>query len=107
MDRDLKEKLGLDPDKPIPADYNVPYYIHEDDINREEHHTKRWFVVWIITFAALILTNLGWIIYENQYEDVVSTQTITQDSGEGGNNTFTGDFYGGEYNGEADGYKNH
>lgn len=88
MDRDLKEKLGLDPDKPIPSDYSVPYYVHEDDINREEHHTKRWFVVWIITFVALILTNLGWIIYESQYQDVVMTQEATTDGG--GNVTVNG-----------------
>lgn len=102
MDRELKEKLGLDPDKPIPADYSIPYYVHEDHMNREEHHTKRWFIVWIITFAALILTNIGWIIYENQFEDVVTaTQTVTQDGG--GTNTFTGDFYGGDYDGKTNG----
>lgn len=102
MDNELKTKLHLDEDKPIPADFPVPYFVHEDEMNRIEHHSKRWFIAWIITFIALILTNIGWIIYESQYEDVVSaTQTVTQDGS--GTNTFTGDFYGGDYDGKTNG----
>lgn len=81
---------------------DVPYLAHEEEMTRMERNVKRWFIGWIITFAALVLTNIGWVVYESQFEDIVSTQTVTQDSGEGGNNTFTGDFYGGDYNGEAD-----
>lgn len=102
---DLKEKLNLDSDKPIPADFNIPYFIHQEDMFHVEKGAKRWFIGWIITFIALILTNIGWIVYESQYQDVITTtQTVTQDSGEsGGTNTFTGDFYGGDYNGETKG----
>ena len=31
----LKNELGLDLDKPIPASFNVPYYVHQDDMNRQ------------------------------------------------------------------------
>ena len=85
---------------------DVPYLSHEEEMTRMERNIKRWFIGWIITFAALVLTNIGWVVYESQFEDIVSTQTVTQDSGEGGNNTFTGDFYGGDYNGETDGNTN-
>ena len=83
MDNELKTKLHLDEDKPIPADFPVPYFVHEDDMNRIEHHSKRWFIAWIITFIALILTNIGWTIYESQYQDVV-TETYTADTDRGG-----------------------
>ena len=85
---------------------DVPYLVHEEELVRMERNVKRWFIGWIITFVALILTNIGWVVYESQFEDIVSTQTVTQDSGEGGSNSFEGDFYGGNYNGEADGNKN-
>ncbi len=84
---------------------NVDYGIYLEDVGRSEKHAKHWMIACIIAFSALIGTNLGWIIYESQYEDVVTTtQTVTQETGsEGGTNTFTGDFYGGDYNGKADG----
>ena len=90
MDEQIKEQLGLDSDKPIPADYPIPYFVHEEEINREEHHTKRWFYVWVATFIALVLTNIGWIVYESRYEDVV-TETYTAETEKGGTAVANGD----------------
>jgi hypothetical protein len=87
---DLKEQLGLDTNKPIPADFSIPYYVHEDDLNREEHHSKRFFIAWLITFIALILTNVGWLVYESRYEDVV-TETYTAETDQGGAAIANGD----------------
>lgn len=40
--------------------------------------SKRWFIIFIITLLALIGTNIGWFIYESQWEYVSeeTTQTI-------------------------------
>lgn len=40
--------------------------------------SKRWFIIFIITLLALIGTNIGWLIYESQWEYVSeeTTQTI-------------------------------
>lgn len=84
----LKDELGLDKDKPIPADFKIPYFVHQDDMNRLDLSHKRvekWLVViCIIIFVALIGTNTYWIWNENQYMDEI---TVTQDldSGENGN----------------------
>lgn len=79
----------------------IPYFIHEAEMDRLERLNKRWFITALIIFIAFIVTNAGWLYYESQFEDQTITQTITQDSGEGGNNTYNGKVIGGDYNGEA------
>ena len=69
---------------------DVPYLSHEEEMTRMERNVKRWFIGWIITFAALILTNIGWIVYESQYQDVV-TETYTAETDSGGTAIANGD----------------
>ena len=73
----------------------ISYYIHEDQMNRLEVHNKRWFIFSLILFIALILTNGAWIYHESLYEDVVTTQSVTQES-DGDNISLhgIGDVYG-------------
>jgi hypothetical protein len=61
----------------------ISYYDHEEQIARSEAHLKRWAIAALIAFIALILTNAGWIIYEAQYQDVV-TETFTSETDQGG-----------------------
>lgn len=61
----------------------IPYFVHEEIMARMERQSKRLFILCIIIFSALILTNAGWIWYENQYIDEV---TITQENEDGYNN---------------------
>lgn len=80
----------------------IPYFVHETDMERLERANKRNFILILVLIVALIGSNLAWTIYESQYEDVVTaTQEIKQDSGDGGTNTYTGDFIGGDYYGET------
>lgn len=80
----------------------IPYFVHETDMERLERANKRNFILILVLIVALIGGNLAWTIYESQYEDVVTaTQEIKQDSGDGGTNTYTGDFIGGDYYGET------
>ena len=69
---------------------DVPYLSHEEEMTRMERNVKRWFIGWIITFAALILTNIEWIVYESQYQDVV-TETYTAETDSGGTAIANGD----------------
>lgn len=74
----------------------VSYYTYEATQARLERFNVRLWILNIILLAALILSNLGWMYYENQFEDV----TIQQEaSSEGGGNAFVnsgGDFNYGE-----------
>lgn len=65
----------------------VSYYEYEEALAREERHTNRWRKFALIIFAVLVLSNLGWIIYESTYQDVVVTDNY-QDGG--GTNIMSG-----------------
>lgn len=60
----------------------VPYFMHEEIMARQERNTKRLFILCIIIFVALIVTNAGWIIYEAQFEDMVIEQDVDTGTGE-------------------------
>ena len=81
---------------------NVPYFVHEAEMARQERTVKRLWILCIIMFLALVISNAGWIYYESQFQDEVITQEISQDSGEGGINTYNGKIVGGDDYGEAE-----
>ena len=62
----------------------VDYYVYESAMARAERHSTRWRIAFFVIFASLLVTNIAWIVYENQFEDAVTT-TVTQDldAGEG------------------------
>lgn len=65
---------------------DVPYIVYESEMARLERIIKRQFILIIASLIFLVGTNLYWIWYESQFEDVVTTQEVTQDvdSGDGG-----------------------
>ena len=52
--------------------------------------TKRWFVVSIILLIALVISNVGWLIYESQWEEVTETQTVEQHQEDTDNTNMSG-----------------
>ena len=57
---------------------------HEKEMTRLEVQCKRWFIAFLVVLGMLFATNAAWIIYENQYQDVVVTQDAFVD-GNGAN----------------------
>lgn len=55
---------------------NIPYFAHEGELSRLERINKRQWILSIILFLAFVLTNIGWIIYETQYETVSVSQEV-------------------------------
>ena len=47
----------------------VPYLTHEKDMERMERMNFHQFIVIIVLIVALVASNLGWVIYENQFVD--------------------------------------
>ena len=74
----------------------VPYIVHEGILARQERNIKRLWILCIVIFLALVGTNAAWIIYENQYEDIVIKQDADTDplSYITLNGTGTGNIYG-------------
>ena len=56
---------------------SVPYFVHEAEMARQERTVKRMWILCIVMFLALVVSNAGWVCYESQFEDVVTT--VTQD----------------------------
>lgn len=61
---------------------NISWYEHEYAMAREERHTNRWRIFAIVLFAAFVLSNACWLLYESQFEDTVtvSQEVDTEDA---------------------------
>lgn len=65
----------------------------------QDQTIKRLWIAVIILIALLFVTNLSWIVYESQFEDVTTTEIeAEQETTDGGNNYIVG----GDMVGEAE-----
>ena len=62
---------------------DIPYIVFEGEMVRLERIVKRLFTLVVVLIVLLFGTNIYWIYYESQFEDVV---TVTQDNTDGYNN---------------------
>ena len=59
----------------------ISYLAHESAMARMERANKRSFIIILILILALIATNMGWIIYESQFETTETTTIEAEQSG--------------------------
>ena len=74
---------------------NMEKKVHEQSLALEmlaelKKSSKRWFVISIILLVALVVSNIGWLIYESQWEEVTETQTIEQHQDDTDNSNMSG-----------------
>ena len=74
---------------------NMEKQVHEQSLALEmlaelKKSSKRWFVISIILLVALVVSNIGWFIYESQWEEVTETQTIEQHQDDTDNSNMSG-----------------
>ena len=55
---------------------------HEKEMTRMETANRRWFVSFMVVLFMLFASNLAWIIYESQFQDVSITQEADVAEGE-------------------------
>lgn len=73
----------------------VSYMVYESSLARMERQVKRLFILCIVIFAALIVTNGCWIWYENQFQDTLTTVSQDVETGDGDATVIgMGDYYG-------------
>ena len=72
------------------APASVPYVVHESAMARAERQTKS--LVWVIVLLIVLLvgSNVGWMIYENSFDDMTETYTVEQDGAETNNSVING-----------------
>lgn len=80
--------------KPI----NVPFIAYEASMSRFERIIKRLWITVILLIVLLVGSNIGWLIYESQFEYVETT--VTQENTDGYNNYIGND--GDITNGQTD-----
>lgn len=69
--------------------------VHEQSLALEmlselKKSSIRWFVISIVLLIALVISNVGWLIYESQWEEVTETQTIEQHQEDTDNSNMSG-----------------
>lgn len=75
------------------APASVPYVVHESAMARAERQTKS--LVWVIVLLIVLLvgSNVGWLIYESQFEvveETTETYEIVQESSDTNNSIING-----------------
>lgn len=63
----------------------MPTVTHESAMARAERHMKRLWIIILVLIFLFVGTNIAWMVYESQFEDVTTT-TVEQDNESGHNN---------------------
>lgn len=72
----------------------IPYIAHEQEMARRERTEKRLWITIILLIVLLVGSNAGWMYYESQFTDTVTTQEVVQEADNGNNSFIGGDVYG-------------
>lgn len=78
-------------------------FAHEQEAVRQERTIKRLWILCILLVVMLVATNLGWFIYESQFEDIEEYTQIEAEQDGDNNSIIGGDYYGPE----SQDYKNY
>ena len=74
---------------------SVPYVVYEDSMARMERTIEKLWILCITLLVLFIGSNLAWIYYESQFEDVVVTNEVDTGIGDA-TVTGVGDIINGE-----------
>lgn len=73
---------------------DVPYVVYESTMARMERISARLWVVILVTLTLLVMTNIAWMCYENQFEESTTTIEAEQETANGGSNYLVNGNYG-------------
>lgn len=59
---------------------SIPYYAYDALTLMSNRTIRRLWILCIILIVLLFGSNLGWLIYESQFEDVSTTQKVEQEA---------------------------
>lgn len=58
---------------------DIPYVVLESEMVRQERIHKRDFIEKLVLIILLVVTNLGWLWYESQWEYTETTERVEQE----------------------------
>ena len=74
IDREVKTMENCETCKKVHNEpESVPYIVHESAMARAERAARRLWITNLILIFLLVGTIIGFVYYENQFEDVVTT----------------------------------
>ena len=75
--------------------------------NEQRHlrREKRLIAIIVLTIVLLVGSNIGWLVYENSFEEVITTEEVIVDADDNGNANYIGQD-GNIYNGEDNSKEN-
>ena len=81
------------------APTTVPYQVFKDFKETAKANSLNWFIVCLVLIVLLVGSNIGWLIYESQFETIetATNQEVIQEADNGENH-----FIGGDVIGETD-----
>lgn len=82
---------------------SVPMAVLENERAQSNVIHRRDFIIKLVLIILFVASNLGWLIYENQFE--TETTEVLVKSEDGGNANYVGndgDIYNGEYQSKKD-----
>lgn len=68
--------------------------VFESEMARWERNFKRLVIIILVLIVLLVGSNIGWMVYESQFEDIVVSQDVEQEADGGDNHFIGGDYYG-------------
>lgn len=76
----------------------IPLAVYDCEVARNERMFKKMWSALILLILLLVGSNVGWLIYESQFETIEESVIIEaeQDASNGTNNIYGGDYYYGE-----------
>ena len=57
---------------------SVPYAVLVDFKETAKANSLKWFIICLVLIVLLVGSNIGWLAYESQFEDIVE-ETYTED----------------------------
>lgn len=54
-----------------------------------KQNSRRWFIIAIIELVLLVGSNIGWLIYESQYETTTTDEQVMEDIDNSTNSNYT------------------
>lgn len=86
-------------DKEVKAPETISYFTFESVRATMERTIKRLWILVIILVGLLVATNVGWMIYESQFEEIEITQEA--EANDNGSAIVNGDHAGATIYGES------
>lgn len=76
---------------------SVPYAVLVDFKETAKANSLKWFIICLVLIVLLVGSNIGWLVYENSFEDVTTheiIQEVEQEADNGENHFIGGDLIG-------------